>query len=587
MPMPAVHLGKMELYWCDDCNLPILGENECGICTDIPHQVKVTPPGDVRPAFDFDIDLIRETIDRQWGIGYSEHVIPKDKIVLLNGCPALERMDEVIVDGKVIGTLRYDIKKRFEGREPYNFLIRPWRKLPTPEKGYVYMDKGAVKPIMKGASALAVGILNGDTKIKKRDEVLVLDPDGQVICTGSAQRNGDELISSQSGKGVKSRWRAVDHTPRQGGQDREMLLKANEKAIAEMVKKSVAFIRCKVDEFHDLSTVVSYSGGKDSLATLLLVLEAGIEPDMIFIDTGIELPETVENVEKVADIYGLSLKTMPAKSGYWNNVEHFGPSARDYRWCCKTCKLGPVSELIGKEYPHGVLAFIGQRRYESENRMLHGDTWNNPWVPGQTGTSPIQDWTALHVWLFLFSRNAPHNPWYERGFERIGCWVCPASDLSELELLKDKYDGYDRFETILDEYSKKAALPYEWKEFGLWRWITPPDEYKELLDLVETDLPRGQTEIPLKEDMLLDKATTDLLECVFEYSPGKNISKKDVLSMYLRVNHCVGCGVCVARCPRGAICIDNGLKIDREKCVHCGECVGKCPVVEFRDRVLC
>ncbi len=583
--MPAVHLGKLKLYWCDNCNVPILGKAECGICYKIPRHVKVTPPGDARPAFDFDINLIRKTIDRQWGQGYSKHIIPEDKIVLLNSCPALEHMDEVIVDGEVIGTLRYDIKKRFGGEEPYKFLIRPWKELQTPEKGYVLMDKGAVKPIMNGASALAVGILDGDTDIKKGDEVLVLDPDGNVICTGSAHRDGKELIRSRSGKGVKSRWRVSYYIPRDGGQNRKKLLKANEKAIAEMVEKAVDFIRRKVDEYH-LPPMVSYSGGKDSLATLLLVLEASIEPDMMFIDTGIELPETVENVEQTAEKYGLTLKTICTEDGYWNNVEHFGPSARDYRWCCKTCKLGPAAELIQMEYPDGVLAFIGQRRYESENRMLHGDTWNNPWVPGQTGTSPIQDWTALHVWLFLFSRDAEHNPWYEKGFERIGCWVCPASDLSELELLKKNYNGYERFEAVLDEYSNKLGLPPTWKEYGLWRWIRPPDEFMELLDLKENSFRRGPTKLPSTEEMLEDPATLDLLECVFDYHPGKNISKKHVSDMYLRAHHCTGCGVCVARCPQEAIYPDDGLRIDAERCVHCEECMDRCPVVEFRDRVL-
>ncbi len=57
----------------------------------------------------------------------------------------------------------------------------------------------------------------------------------------------------------------------------------------------------------DKTIAVSYSGGKDSLATLYLALEAGLKPPIIFIDTGLEFPETVENVRMTAEKYGLPL----------------------------------------------------------------------------------------------------------------------------------------------------------------------------------------------------------------------------------------------------------------------------------------
>lgn len=582
--MPAVHLGRIELYWCKECNIPLLGKGECGLCGDPSKQVKITPPGDVRPAFDYDIKLIRKTIDRQWGDGYSDHIIPDDKIVLLNSCPSLDKMDEVILDGRVVGTLRYDIRKRVKGEEPYLFLLRPFKGLPTPERGSVLMDKGAVKPISEGASALAVGIMDGDRDIKEGDEVIVLDPEGNVIATGPAHRSGTEMIESSSGKGVKCRWRVSEQEPMSGGQTMENVLEGNSTRIDKLVEDAVKFIRKKCSEF-DLPAVVSYSGGKDSLATLLLMLESGMKPDMIFVDTGIELPETLDNVEKVAIRYGLNLKQVDAGNGYWNNIDHFGPSARDYRWCCKTCKLGPIAELIGDEYPEGVLAFIGQRRYESENRMYHGDTWENPWVPGQVGTSPIQDWTALHVWFYLFSREAEYNPWYEKGFERIGCWVCPASDLSELERLKEEFTGYDRFEKLLEEHAARSGSSAEWKEFGLWRWIEPPEELKIITGMEKEGLYNG-IKLPSVDKMLEDKVTVELLESIYGYKAGEKISQQQVEDMFTRAHYCTGCGICAARCPRGAITLHEGLAVDPNRCIQCGECIGKCPVVEFKARVI-
>ena len=62
-----------------------------------------------------------------------------------------------------------------------------------------------------------------------------------------------------------------------------------------------AFVREVVDGHPDLPITVSYSGGKDSLATLLVVQkEVGTVP-LLFADTGFEFPETYENLDAVAD----------------------------------------------------------------------------------------------------------------------------------------------------------------------------------------------------------------------------------------------------------------------------------------------
>ena len=46
--------------------------------------------------------------------------------------------------------------------------------------------------------------------------------------------------------------------------------------------------------------IVSFSGGKDSTAMLLMMLEKGLQiDDIVFTDTGVEFPEMYEHIEKV------------------------------------------------------------------------------------------------------------------------------------------------------------------------------------------------------------------------------------------------------------------------------------------------
>lgn len=603
--MSIVRLGKIHLHWCEECNLPLVEKGTCGICSSKGVDVKITPPGDVRPAFETDKELLEKTIDRQWGESYYKKLICEKEVILLNNSPHLDRMDEVIIDGRVIGNLRYNIYKKAQGKESFEFLIRPWKNISKPKKGYVIVDDGAVEPIMNGASILAPGIIDVDEDITKDDEVMIIDKDGNVISAGPAQMDADEMINSNHGKAVKNRWRVSDFEIKKTSPSWKDVLRANEHLIDKRVDKAISFIKEEVKK-SDLSPAVAYSGGKDSLATLHLVLDAEIKPDMLFIDTGIELPETIENVKKTAKKHDLKLFSKKANSGYWNNVDHFGPSARDYRWCCKTCKLGPTALLIDEEYTDGVLSFIGQRRYESKQRRDKGSTWNNPWVPGQESASPIQDWTALHIWMYLFMKDAEYNPLYEKGFERIGCWLCPASDLAELEILKESFDDYHKFEMVLERYREKADLPEIWTEMGIWRWNEVPKEMVILLDklnedytlktdskkskpalseMIENERTKNLLHILLPEDEMLDSKELNL-DGFKKMLEKHGLDYEDVYEIYLKAKYCTECGICLARCPNDAIKFEDGIYIDTDECDSCRTCLGKCPVVEFDERVI-
>lgn len=40
---------------------------------------------------------------------------------------------------------------------------------------------------------------------------------------------------------------------------------------------------------------------------------------------------------------------------------------------------------------------------------------------------------------------------------------------------------------------------------------------------------------------------------------------------------CLGCSLCVAACPQGALSLSDGITIDRSRCSACGACVAACP----------
>jgi phosphoadenosine phosphosulfate reductase len=629
-----IRLGKIHLRWCDHCNVPVLEQTLCGRCGGKTREMKITPPGDARPAFSSDIERVRALIDAQFGQGTGKLAIPEGHIVLLNKAPDIDRMDEVIVDGEIVGATRFSLM----GGE--RFLLRSGsaRKLAhSIKRSWIRIDPGAAKAVReKSASTLAIGVLECDESITAGIEVLVLDPDGEPVSVGTSKMSAKEMMDHNRGTAVKTRW-IVDNGPAQQPNavaNWSDVLEANREVISRRTQEAKDFVKMITSQ-NDLPVAVSYSGGKDSLATLLLVLDAGIKPKLLFVDTGLEFEETKQNVAEVAHDFSLDVVSESAGGSFWKNLDHFGPPAKDFRWCCKTCKLGPATRLIQKNFPEGVLSFIGQRAYESQQRAAKGSVWRNPWTPNQLAASPIQKWTALHVWLYLMSRDARVNPLYERGLERIGCFMCPATDLAELRRVRAISSQYERWQAAIDSYSAKKAFPKEWLEYDLWRWKRIPKSVLDEIRLTEDDLLTGSP-VDDEDKPLVFRSTSGYSPCVegismegmfskpldmvrvsnllnmigeVVTSPDGRIAEVQRMTVFaegpamvkakdeadlkrkasqlrdvvFRAMDCAGCGICVARCPNGALRLDGQVMIDVKQCNHCGSCFGPCPVVKFKD----
>jgi len=250
---------------------------------------------------------------------------------------------------------------------------------------------------------------------------------------------------------------------------------ANEAILAEYESTSIQFVR-DVAEKYPLPPTVSYSGGKDSLATLLIVRKALGPVPLLFADTGLEFPETYENVDTVAARYGLDVLRVCDEETFWEEFEERGPPAVDDRWCCRVCKLHPLGHLIDEHFGE-CLSFIGQRKYESVRRMRSRRVWRNARIPQQLSAAPIQQWTAMHVWLYIFREKAPYNRLYERGLDRIGCFICPSSDLATFDMIRDVCpDLWSAWLERLTWWQERQGLPPDWVERGLWRKRGDADE---------------------------------------------------------------------------------------------------------------
>jgi len=457
--MRPSYLGRILLRWCDACHAPVLAKRcACGAET---REVPVTPPGDARPAFPADIALINAI--------YSEHfgapLIPEGHLALLNKVPDEDRMEEVIAGGGIAGIIRY-----FPARRVWEPVPRPEAcRLFTPTKRVVVVSGDAVPFIRdQGMSVLAPGLLRIDDSVRAGDEVFILAPDGTCIGVGRAKVDAATARTMGKGSVVRTR-RNIASQIVPGAATWEDAVKANARVLEDAEGEAVAFVQAVAGRNSDLVANVSYSGGKDSLATLLVVRKALGTFPLLFADTGLEFPETYGNVNAVSEKYGLEVIRTDGNNTFWETFAKQGPPAVNARWCCRVCKLTPVLDLIRERWG-ACLSFIGQRRYESATRAQSDRVWRNRNVKCQLSAAPIHNWTALHVWLYIMREEAPYNPLYGRRLDRIGCFMCPSSDMALIHMIESEYpDLWKGWTARLASWQESQGLPASWVTDGEWR----------------------------------------------------------------------------------------------------------------------
>ena len=54
---------------------------------------------------------------------------------------------------------------------------------------------------------------------------------------------------------------------------------------------------------------------------------------------------------------------------------------------------------------------------------------------------------------------------------------------------------------------------------------------------------------------------------------------RDVVTLRLERDKCVGCGLCLEVCPQGVLALEDGkaVLLDRDACMECGACANNCP----------
>ncbi|MBI5252799.1 MAG: phosphoadenosine phosphosulfate reductase family protein, partial [Euryarchaeota archaeon] len=111
------------------------------------------------------------------------------------------------------------------------------------------------------------------------------------------------------------------------------------------------FIKETSKKYSENFKVVSFGGGKDSVAVSFLVKKALRDIPLFFADTTLEYPETYEFIERFAHKYDFELVRDDNGNFYRSDQDFFelckklGPPSIRYRWCCYVFKAYSVNKF--------------------------------------------------------------------------------------------------------------------------------------------------------------------------------------------------------------------------------------------------
>lgn len=231
--------------------------------------------------------------------------------------------------------------------------------------------------------------------------------------------------------------------------------------------------------------VVSWSGGKDSTACMLIALKKIGRERMRFVmaDTGNEDQAVFDYRKYIQLKLGVRIEIVKAdfsdrifakrmfiardqRSGRkkgkkirWTNkakrraLAVLHPSgipfldlclwkgrfpSRKSQFCTEELKKYVITDYQQTLVAEGfnVVSWQGVRRDESDNRK---DALKSERLePGITAYRPLVDWSAMQVVSFIKSKGVKMNPLYSEGFDRVGCMPCINSSKEDIRQMASR-----------------------------------------------------------------------------------------------------------------------------------------------------
>lgn len=343
-------------------------------------------------------------------------------------------------------------------------------------------------------------------------------------------------------------------------------IKENRDRLEQLINKSVNMTVECINKYPNHQFRISDSGGKDSLVTKYIFERACAITNkynyvMDIFNTTNDTADTYKTIKQsirdtISFQYNLENKIDISKEELEDRFSRLmleyihNPKIGWHQWlkevknyylpsvmvrnCCSTYKEGKLKEVLDKKGDYVLI--LGMRKYESVKRSNYDYYLNDSLINlynkykelyeneedeytkeeyrkkmnknkinvpiNWVRFLPIVELKDEDVWMIIMMKNLRFNPMYKKGFQRVGCLLCPySSDYNDL-LIEYYYPTYwDRWVKIVEKnydlYNVANRLKWSKEEYtqeGKWKDTTSkeqdiitkkatPERIKELADL--------------------------------------------------------------------------------------------------------
>ena len=216
--------------------------------------------------------------------------------------------------------------------------------------------------------------------------------------------------------------------------------------------------------------IVSFSGGKDSTAMLLMMIEKEMPIDqIIFCDTGKEFPAMYEHIQKVEKYIEREITVLKNEKsfdyilGEYTKISRKGETIIGkgwmdfrFRWCS-----GDLKRDVVKKHLKGIIYtdYQGIAFDEIKRTLKNKDKRKIEY--------PLVKWkiTGQQALTYCYAKGFDWNGLY-RKFDRVSCYCCPLQRLGELKTI------YFEFPELWEDIRKMDKMS--------WRKFRPDYTLKEL-----------------------------------------------------------------------------------------------------------
>lgn len=163
--------------------------------------------------------------------------------------------------------------------------------------------------------------------------------------------------------------------------------------------------------------ILGLSGGKDSAALAVLLHKEVPQMEYFFCDTGEELAETYDYLDRLEARLGIRITRLHAERGFRHWLEVYRgvlPSPR-MRWCTKQLKIMPLEEFVGGDR---AVSYVGIRADERREGYISTK-------PNITARFPFRERGLVKADVIrILEESGLGMPDYYRWRSRSGCYFC-------------------------------------------------------------------------------------------------------------------------------------------------------------------